>query len=449
VLHGALVLDTTGCRPVARMVLHGALVLDIVPLLLLAGTLATAAAQAPPAGYSSTVSPFYSDPLFGGAHDAELVWHEAEQCWWLTYLQNRYDSCARGGHATGSTTGTDLGLASTPDGGRTWVYRGVMAGLDVPANDRHEPLPPGARTAQFGGATWWRPAVTTVDSVYHGFFSYWEQTHEWGLWKVVHYTSTDLKNWRFKQFVRNSTCPKHATTTANCTTAYDSVVFRVRDGRHVLLSAGPSPGFTGPHPPLLCSSDAQLMQWEACENSLQLYRHLPSLKASVGAEGAHVIGRNASVSELFLSESPPASSMHTSRSDGWRTSQVTFEEFSWMNWEGRGPGCNRSTGVCKPGTPNLARSSDGGLSWEASPTNLWGDVFGTRFFDAGMVAFQGPLLLQGSELFALYFTEGTLAPGNLAPGSFANDLPGCAARTHCRGVSAPRRCCPRARPSFT
>ena len=28
--------------------------------------------------------------------DAELVWHNAEQCWWLTYLQNRYNSVPKG-----------------------------------------------------------------------------------------------------------------------------------------------------------------------------------------------------------------------------------------------------------------------------------------------------------------------------------------------------------------
>ena len=168
-------------------------------------------------GYSSATSPFYSDPMFGGAHDAELVWHNAEQCWWLTYLQNRYNSVPKGtGIANDITTGTDLGLASTPDGGKTWIYRGVMLGLDLPANERREPLPPGATTAEHGAATWWRPAVTTVNGVYHGFFSYWQQPVDWGLWKVIHYTSDDLKTWRFEQFVRNSTCPPHASPSANC-----------------------------------------------------------------------------------------------------------------------------------------------------------------------------------------------------------------------------------------
>lgn len=31
--------------------------------------------------------PFYADPLFDAAHDAEFVWHEGEQTWWLIYLQ--------------------------------------------------------------------------------------------------------------------------------------------------------------------------------------------------------------------------------------------------------------------------------------------------------------------------------------------------------------------------
>ena len=38
--------------------------------------------------------PFYADPhadpLFDSAHDAEFVWSEREQTWWITYLQNRW-----------------------------------------------------------------------------------------------------------------------------------------------------------------------------------------------------------------------------------------------------------------------------------------------------------------------------------------------------------------------
>ena len=274
-----------------------------------------------------------------------------------------------------STDGTDLGLASTPDGGATWIYRGVMLGLDLPAADRREALPKGSSTQQFGGATWWRPAVISVrdemGEVYHGFFSQWEQPHEWGYWKVIHYMSRDLKNWNFVSFVRNSTCPPQASTSAHCQVAYDSCVFQISDGRYVLFSGGPSPGFTGPHPELLCSWD--LYAWTTCESTLQLYEHFASMNRSPGVEGLHVTGRNRAT--------------------------VTWEGYSWMNWEGRGPTKGR------PGMANMARSKDGGLHWEASEVNLYRNSTSRRPFD-GDIAFQGPMLLQpDGAAYVLYFTE--------------------------------------------
>ena len=48
---------------------------------LTAGVLSAIARQPP--------APFIEDPLFDSAHDGEFVWHEGEQAWWVTYLQNR------------------------------------------------------------------------------------------------------------------------------------------------------------------------------------------------------------------------------------------------------------------------------------------------------------------------------------------------------------------------
>ena len=73
-----------------------------------------------------------------------------------------------------------------------------------------------------------------------------------------------------------------------------------------------------------------------------------------------------------------------------------------------------------------ARSSDGGLHWEGSTTNLWGEDGGSRKYDNGMVAYQGPLLLQPNDAaFALYFTEFETNDGkpydNTLPGKHSKD----------------------------
>ena len=54
-------------------------------------------------------------------------------------------------HILLSCSYTDIGLASTPDNGTTWIYRGAARGLDVPLAMRHDMT--NLQTQQFGGAT--------------------------------------------------------------------------------------------------------------------------------------------------------------------------------------------------------------------------------------------------------------------------------------------------------
>ena len=119
---------------------------------------------------------------------------------------------------------TDLGMASTPDQGRTWIYRGVMQGLDVPAADRYDP--PYNATQEYGGATWWRPCVyyDAPTQLYHGFFVYWSENHR--ATSLGHYTSTNVSHWRFESWVRHSQ------------PGYDSAVTRLANGNYLLVSTG-------------------------------------------------------------------------------------------------------------------------------------------------------------------------------------------------------------------
>ena len=237
---------------------------------------------APPApAIDSSRQPFYADPLFDSAHDAEFVWSELEQSWWMTYLQNRYNvPKTEPAGPCSYCSYTDIGLASTPDFGKTWVYRGVARGLDLPLEHRHDKTNPG--TQQFGGATWYRPAVLKEDDVYHGFWVYWEPLMgllgNSGIGKgIIHYTSEDLKNWTYAGIVDGDR-------------GYDSVVFKIADSRWILLSTN-SPNATAYQ-----SSDLKI--WAPTTDL--------GLNINVG-EGPHV---------------------------------VDFKGHKWLNWEG--PGLMRS-----------------------------------------------------------------------------------------------------------
>ena len=137
---------------------------------------------------------------------------------------------------------------------------------------------------------------------------------------------------------------------------YDSVVFRITDGRWILVSAGAKP-------PNLQSRD--LRTWEPVPD--------PGLQFSTD-EGPHV---------------------------------ARWKDAMWFNWEPRCDDTNATRDSCEK---NVLRSSDGGLRWQAQPANLFGgDRQSTRDLDSGQVH-QGPLLPQGERALVLYFTEGVSTP---------------------------------------
>jgi hypothetical protein len=179
----------------------------------------------------------------------------------MTYLQNRYNSpITDPAGPCPYCSYTDIGLASTPDNGTTWIYRGVARGLDVPLAMRNDRT--NLATQQFGGATWYRPAVLKVGIVYHGFWVYWEPSMGLlGDSKIVHYTSMNLKDWAYSGIVPGDS-------------GYDSVVYAIDEPlRYILFSTN------SPRNQAFESSD--LENWRAV-NSDQ------GLNVTIG-EGPHVV----------------------------------------------------------------------------------------------------------------------------------------------------------------
>jgi hypothetical protein len=306
-------------------------------------------------------SPFFEDPLFNGAHDAEFIWHEGEQAWWISYLQIRFNSPLSDPNDCHGCfyQYTDLGLASTPDNGSTWIYRGVWQGLGQPAAWGNASFGMRQNGSAFGGASWWRPAVVynPDDKLYHGFPTYLLQRRRitpediklpdnQKQYHVTHYSSPDLVHWNFQGFVGCPGCNYNVSR-------YDSAVFRIKDGRWIMVSARAVPG-KRVAPPNLESVD--MKTWKAVKD--------PALKSVQSGEGPHA---------------------------------TRWKGKLWFNWE---PACG--DGGSKKCSPNVLRSDDDGLTYKMQPANLFaGNNMSTRYLD-GVKASQGPVIAQGANAVVLY-----------------------------------------------
>jgi len=144
---------------------------------------ADAVAQArPPAATRVPPAPLFRDPVYDGAADPSFVWNEAERAWWVLYT-NRRANAPDAQAGVRWCHGTDVGIASSPDG-RAWTYRGAAQGLEF------EP----------GRNTFWAPCLVTHGGAYHMFVSYIRGVPaDWsGDRRIVHYMSRDLVHWKFE-----------------------------------------------------------------------------------------------------------------------------------------------------------------------------------------------------------------------------------------------------------
>jgi hypothetical protein len=127
-------------------------------------------------------SPLFVDPVYDGAADPTLIWNREEKAWWIFYTARRANESGEPGVRW--CHGTDIGIAASNNGGRTWHYRGIARGLAF------EP----------GQNTWWAPEVIWHGDRYHMFVSYVPgMRDDWsGARRILHYTSANLIDWNLE-----------------------------------------------------------------------------------------------------------------------------------------------------------------------------------------------------------------------------------------------------------
>lgn len=133
-------------------------------------------------------APLFRDPIYDGAADPVLIWNREEREWWIVYTSRR---ASVEGPGVAWVHGTNLGVASSQDGGETWTYRGVLQGLEF----------------EQGQNTFWAPEILWHDGLYHMYVSYIRGVpSEWAGHRrdIVHYTSQNLWIWTFQSVLKLS-----------------------------------------------------------------------------------------------------------------------------------------------------------------------------------------------------------------------------------------------------
>ncbi|MEP7765713.1 hypothetical protein [Sanguibacter sp. 25GB23B1] len=124
-------------------------------------------------------APVFRDPVHDGAADPVVVYNRDLGEWWMFYTNRR---ATTEGPGVGWVHGTDIGVASSRDDGATWVYRGIVEGLDV----------------EWGRNTFWAPEIVWAEGEYHMYVSYIQGIPtQWAGHEreIEHWTSPDLLTW--------------------------------------------------------------------------------------------------------------------------------------------------------------------------------------------------------------------------------------------------------------
>jgi len=128
--------------------------------------------QSPPAT-------LFRDPIYDGAADPAIVYNHLGKYWWIFYTNRRANMKLPG---KAFMHGTDIGIAESKDGGRTWLYRGA---IDI----------------QYGRGrnTFWAPEVIFYEGEYHMYVSFVPGvSQDWNADRyILYYKSKNLWDWEF------------------------------------------------------------------------------------------------------------------------------------------------------------------------------------------------------------------------------------------------------------
>lgn len=127
-------------------------------------------------------APLYRDPMTDGPADPLIIYNTQKKEWWMFYSQRRAQLELPN---VSFCYGTDVGIATSRDNGKTWVYKGTPK-----------------LAIEEGTNTFWAPEVLFDGKEYHMFVTYIQGVRsDWGgASRTAHHTSSDLWNWKFQDF---------------------------------------------------------------------------------------------------------------------------------------------------------------------------------------------------------------------------------------------------------
>ena len=140
-------------------------------------------------GIQNAPAPLFRDPICDGAADPTIIWNPQEKSYWIFYT-NRRVKCCTGCTGVQWVFGTDIGIATSFDGGATWQYRGIakLKGKSDLNWDNNK-------------NTFWAVEVIYDQGIYHmyasitpGILSAWNES----IAGIVHLSATDpLNGWSY------------------------------------------------------------------------------------------------------------------------------------------------------------------------------------------------------------------------------------------------------------